>query len=257
MNPVVDSIITTLSLYRSLATATLISIEVHHGFQRIDVLNALEDLILTRRISVAGDTVMLVHKPWDDDALPQASLAVADAYRRKHHPTLGDRLVAPVMGAWRWCMDTFDRLRDRIMGGLCLLIITTFFTLGLCAAELPSWALPGMLARESSSYYTAAGTVVYRNQSVGEAGELGPFQMRRAAFDQVAESGETFERLAHDTAFAERLAVRYLHWLHRRYAKGDWFIAVGRWNAGPTGDYGVAWRYAKDVQKRGQRSVVR
>jgi hypothetical protein len=255
MTPAAESIITTLSLYPSLATATLIGIEVHHGYPREEIVTALENLQLIGRVRIDGASVSLVKKPWDDDLLPPASLAVADQYRRNHHPTLGDRLVAPVMNAWRWCMDTFDRIRDRIIGGLCLLIITTFFTIGLCAAELPSWALPGMLARESSSYYTAAGAVVYRDQSIGTAGELGPFQMRRAAFDQVAESGEAFERLAYDTAFAERLAIRYLHWLHRR--TGDWFIAIGRWNAGPTGDYGVAWRYAKDVQKRGQRSVVR
>lgn len=250
MTPVADSIITTLSLYQSLAHETLISIEVHHGYDRHDVLCALEDLILMQRVAVDGDSLSLIALP-EDEAVPQAALAIADQYRRDHQPTVSDRLCALLRRAWNWCVDTFDRVSGRIWGPLITLWVVTWFTVGLCAEEMPAWVLPGILDRESSSYRTGA-TIVYVDQSEGDAGELGPFQMRRAAFDQVKRSGEYFERLATDTAFAQELAVRYLHWLRAR--QPSWFDAVGRYNTGLGGHYPTAWRYAKDVQRRGERT---
>ncbi len=264
MTPVADSIVTTLSLYPSLSTATLIQLAEHHGHTRDAVFDALADLVLVGRVAIAGGSVSLIVKPWDNERIPLEALAAADACRARHRPTWRDRVMTCVMvcvaSAWHAVWSWIDRIRDRIAGGLVLLIVTTFFALGLCAGEprageqrasdLPAWALPGILSRESSSYYTASGAVVYVDQAVGAAGELGPYQMTRAAFDQVASGDDRFARLGHDVAFAERMAVRYLHWLHAR--TGDWFLAVGRWNAGPHGAYAVAWRYAKDVQRRGR-----
>jgi len=260
MTPVADSIVTTLSLYPSLSITTLIQLAEHHGYARDEVFDALADLVLVGRVAIAGGSVSLIAKPWDDERIPLEALAAADAYRARYRPTWCARVMACVASAWHAVWSWIDRIRDRIAGGLVLLIVTAFFALGLCAGEqrageqcasdLPTWALPGILSRESSSYYAASGAVVYVDQAVGAAGELGPYQMTRAAFDQVASGDDRFARLRHDAAFAERLAVRYLHWLHAR--TGDWFLAVGRWNAGPHGAYAVAWRYAKDVQRRGR-----
>jgi hypothetical protein len=206
-----------------------------------EITEALTNLILAREVTVGFDGRL--HLAEQPEEIPPGFLQAADEYRRikELSRTRCGRVLL-------WLEGIFPSIAP----ALILLVITGFFAIGLCASERPEWALPGILDRESSSRYTEAGAVVYVDQAVGAAGELGPFQMKRDAFDQVAESGEVFERLGHDTAFAERLAIRYLDWLHLR-SKRDWFIAVGRWNAGPHGDYGVAWRYAKDVQKRGER----
>jgi hypothetical protein len=253
--PVRDSIITTLSLYPSLATSSLVAIEVNHRYTRDEVLDELALMIIEQLVTLDGGSIRLV-KQIPEEPIPAEFLAKVDAYRRTRNPTGYDRVTVFVANVWARVTSWCDKFIGRILGGLACLIATMFFAIGLCASERPEWALPGILDRESSSRYTEAGAVVYVDQAVGAAGELGPFQMRRDAFDQVAESGEVFERLGHDTAFAERLAIRYLDWLHLR-SKRDWFIAVGRWNAGPHGDYGVAWRYAKDVQRRGRQAQTR
>lgn len=131
------------------------------------------------------------------------------------------------------------------------LVLVAFAPAVLPAVEVPRWVLSGILHVESRSYYAAHGPIVYVDQRVGEAGELGPFQMTRDAFDLVARQGEQFERLATDTAFAQELCCRYLCVLLRDFAGGDWFLTAGRWNAGPHGAISRAWKYAKRVQRAG------
>lgn len=123
----------------------------------------------------------------------------------------------------------------------------------LHAAEMPGWVLPGILMVESRSHYGTDGAIVYVDQRIGAAGELGPFQMTAAAFHLVAHQHEMamFERLRTDTAFAEDMAKRYLQVLWRTFADRDWFLAVGRWNAGPHGALHIAWSYAKRAQQAG------
>jgi hypothetical protein len=113
------------------------------------------------------------------------------------------------------------------------LVLAALLPSVLPAAEVPRWVLAGILHIESRSYFTTTG-IVYVDQRTGAAGELGPFQMTRDAFDLVARTGEEFERLKRDT-FSDR----------------DWFIATGRWNVGPHGSYKGAWRYAKTAQQAG------
>lgn len=95
---------------------------------------------------------------------------------------------------------------------------------------IPAWILPGLLAAESSSYYRADGTIHVTNRQVGSAGELGCLQVCQAAFNIVAQRGETFSRLAADSAFSEIIAARYLHYLYRKH--GSWVNAIQAYNAG-------------------------
>lgn len=120
------------------------------------------------------------------------------------------------------------------------------------SADIPAWVLPGILHIESRSYFTTTG-IVYVDRRVGADGELGPFQMTRDAFDLVARRGEEFERLKHDTAFAQDLCERYLHLLWSDFSDRDWFTATGRWNAGPHGSRKRLWAYAKRAQQAGGR----
>jgi hypothetical protein len=130
------------------------------------------------------------------------------------------------------------------------LVLAALLPSVLPAAEVPRWVLAGILHIESRSYFTTTG-IVYVDQRTGAAGELGPFQMTRDAFDLVARTGEEFERLKRDTAFAQDLCERYLRLLWSDFSDRDWFIATGRWNVGPHGSYKGAWRYAKTAQQAG------
>lgn len=122
----------------------------------------------------------------------------------------------------------------------------------LRAAEpMPAWVLPGILAVETRSHYRPDGSIDYVDRRVGAAGERGPFQMTRDAFDLVAKPGERFEELANDHDFAEALARRYLQLLWRTFSDRDWFVAAGRWNAGPHGRWSRLFAYAKRAQQAG------
>lgn len=117
--------------------------------------------------------------------------------------------------------------------------------------DVPDWVMAGILTVETGSHYDARGAIVYVDQRIGAAGERGPFQMTRDAFDLIKHAGESFEDLSTDLVLAESCCRRYLRLLFRAYADRDWFTAAGRWNAGPHGPWVRLWRYAKRVQIAG------
>lgn len=95
---------------------------------------------------------------------------------------------------------------------------------------IPDWILPGILMVETSSRYGDDGGIMVGTTRRGAAGELGCFQINRAAFTMVARPGESFSRLASDTIFSEKIAVRYLLWLKKRH--GSWVNAIQSYNTG-------------------------
>jgi hypothetical protein len=132
------------------------------------------------------------------------------------------------------------------------------FALCLCALAIgaqdqamPAWVLPGILAVETRSTLRADGTIAYVDRRIGKDGELGCYQMTRAAFDLVSRQGERFDDLAVDPAFATDCCVRYLQLLYRDFADRDWFVAAGRWNAGPHGRWSRIWAYARRARAAG------
>jgi hypothetical protein len=129
------------------------------------------------------------------------------------------------------------------------LLILLLFTAGAFAEAIPGWVFAGVLMRESSSYYRN-GEIVYVNRDPGAEGELGPFQMKRIAFDTVKKPGERFERLAKDQEFAERLFIRYMLWLRKHFQRSntDWMITLSLYRKGPF--YGLRIHpYAREVRR--------
>lgn len=119
----------------------------------------------------------------------------------------------------------------------------------LFSEEVPDWVIKGMAAVESSSYWTNEGWV-YVDKRVGKAGELGMFQMTRAAFNEVKRPGERFEDLKWDTKLAERTAKRYILKL-RANGKRSWRKALAIYNGGAGNpQYG----YADKVARAGRSS---
>jgi hypothetical protein len=98
------------------------------------------------------------------------------------------------------------------------------------AEDVPLWVMKGMAAVESSSYWTGS-EWVYVDRRVGKAGELGMFQMTRAAFNEVKRPGERFEDLRWNTKLAEATAKRYIIKL-RANGKRSWRKALAIYNGG-------------------------
>lgn len=182
--PVRDSIITTLSLYRSLATPSLVAIEVNHGYTRDEVLDELATMILLKLVDIQGGSMrLLVQIP--EEEIPAEYLAKADAYRRARNPTGYDRLIVAISNTWHRVWSWFDVIRDRIMGGLVLLVVTAFFALGLCAgesrwvvAEVTAYCPCGLCCGDSADGLTANMTRVDRVPYAFAADRSLPFGAR-------------------------------------------------------------------------------
>ncbi len=122
---------------------------------------------------------------------------------------------------------------------------------------VPQWLVAGIAARETRSHYEG-GALVYVDRRDGTDGEVGPFQVTPAAFDDVRRKGERFARMRSDWRFAEAIALRYLILLRKRYRQPDtdlgWLQVARHYNAGdnPT----LAHGYAADVWAMGQAAVT-
>lgn len=232
-----------LEEYQRLSIAAVVALNEQLGIEREATIDALTDMSLSHIVLVGPprtfderDTVSL--NPLY--VLPHGFVYMEDPSPR----SLWQRFTAWLRSLWRGQF-----------GAMLLLSIALLTVVAASAAELsgseamPVWVLPGIAARESSSYYDVDG-LVFIDREPGKAGELGPFQMKPGTFAGLAQSGELFSDLHNDMRFAELMTVRYLQVLYKR--TGNWFMAVGYYHTGPAGNYGQAWRYAKDVQRRGR-----
>jgi hypothetical protein len=100
---------------------------------------------------------------------------------------------------------------------------------------VPEWVLKGILMTESSSYYRKDGSIKYVNRTTGSAGDSGPFQMKKCAFDDVDKKGEKFSKLKTDTKFAEKKACDYLLYLYNNFANRNWDKTIMMYNQGIKG----------------------
>jgi hypothetical protein len=98
--------------------------------------------------------------------------------------------------------------------------------------SVPLWIRAGILMTESKSYYKADGTIKYVDKTRGRDVDIGPFQMRRIAFNTVKQPGESFWKLEKDTAYAEELACRYLLYIYNHAGKKSWITTIMKYNVG-------------------------
>lgn len=118
--------------------------------------------------------------------------------------------------------------------------------------QVPEWVRVGMLKTETHSNYNEDGTINYVNKKRGADCDIGPFQMRKIAFDAIKKHGESFWKLEKDTAYAEEMACRYLLYIYNSSGKKDWDRTVMMYNTGPTGlseHYSKGMRYLRNVKK--------
>ena len=100
------------------------------------------------------------------------------------------------------------------------------------------------IAKVETNSYLKDGTFYYVNQRRGRAGERGPYQMTRIAFDQIKQPGDSFSRLETDDYYARMMARRYLIWLYNNSARGNVALAIQYYNAGPNNS---SYRYYRKV----------
>jgi len=115
--------------------------------------------------------------------------------------------------------------------------------------NVPRSVLAGIAMQETSSYYTGD-VITYVNHRRGDAGEVGVFQMKRAAFAQV-HLLPLMAEAARDPVCAEFCAIVYLRWCYRQ--TGKWTQAVAIYHTGPDGDVEDGAQYARDVEALGRR----
>jgi hypothetical protein len=99
--------------------------------------------------------------------------------------------------------------------------------------KVPLWVRTGILMTETRSYYKNDGTIAYTDKRRGVDIDIGPFQMRRSAFEDVKKRGESFWKLEKDTSYAEELACRYLLLIYNGKGNKNWSTTVMKYNTGP------------------------
>lgn len=120
----------------------------------------------------------------------------------------------------------------------------------VCFAEVvPQWVITGIAAVETGSYFKS-GRLVYVDQRDGRHGEVGPFQMTRAAYEDIKGPEDSFTRMRHEPKYAEKMARRYLLKL-RAGGKRPWEEVVGLYNGGRR----VQWAYAERVKNVGMATL--
>jgi hypothetical protein len=129
---------------------------------------------------------------------------------------------------------------------MCLIIVLLFFTLGLCAQEMPKWVMPGLAKIETESYHNGA-KWIYVNQNRGTAGEIGIWQALPSTLREYKMSPSLFEQ---DNNYAESCVLQILQKYYSRC--GNWDEAVGAWRKGYHGRLSkTAKNYAKSVRNAG------
>ncbi len=112
--------------------------------------------------------------------------------------------------------------------------------------DVPGWVLRGIAAVETHSQWDPVTmTGRYVDQIDGRDGEVGMFQIRRAALRQVRQLAMRAQ-CRRDPVCAEFCTILYLRWLYVRF--GSWRLAVGLYNVGPDGDRDAAADYCRRVR---------
>jgi hypothetical protein len=122
-------------------------------------------------------------------------------------------------------------------------------------SPIPQWILVGILMRESRSYYDKNGNIVYIDKKNGTSGERGPFQITPIAFEQIKKRGEIHSKVKKDMVYAQEMTERYLMWLYKGPAKGNWDTAIRMYNGGPSKwRLSVTLEYLRDVKRVGNKN---
>lgn len=118
----------------------------------------------------------------------------------------------------------------------------------LHGVDIPPWVMRGIAAIETSSEWRDIDNITYRDRRVGEAGEVGPWQLSPAALRDL-KAYDKRDRIHSNVVLAESMTRA---WLLRCHTKaGNWFDAVVIYHVGPAGDRQRGRNYAERVKAAG------
>ena len=156
----------------------------------------------------------------------------------KVEPVVRARKAAPLADRYPWTC-------------LAVLLLLALSILAASSEEMPAWVLPGLIARETSSYVQQDGRIRYVVQSRGSAGEVGITQALPATLRQHGASPSLFEQ---DVSYAMRVTAQIL--AHYRAKAGSWESAVAAWRKGLGGrTRKTAVEYAESVRALGESAL--
>jgi hypothetical protein len=128
--------------------------------------------------------------------------------------------------------------------------------------QIPLWIRKGQLMKESSSYYSADGTIKYINQRRGgnnhKKGAIGPFQVLRIAWDHMRKmnpeffAGKYYSDMQKNLKLNEDVAAMYLLYIYNGRGNKNWEMTVMLYNRGPWGQIDSdAREYVRKVKQCG------
>lgn len=120
MNLLHETILITVSLHEGgIGHETLTLLTKHHGFDEVEILDAVELLIKRRRLGVNKELKLICLENAPEE-IPAGYLAAAEKYKEAKKATF-----------WDWFCGIFDCIKF----ALALFIITTFFAIGVCVGN--------------------------------------------------------------------------------------------------------------------------
>ena len=115
---------------------------------------------------------------------------------------------------------------------------------------VPRWILAGILYRETRSYYTSTGEIIYVNRIVGKHGEVSAFQITPRTRRHIERLLGIPHKSLTDQRLAELYAATYLSWIYCNKAGESWDTTIRMYNAGPNGPIyaGVVDSYLAEIK---------
>lgn len=105
------------------------------------------------------------------------------------------------------------------------------------AAEVPAWVLRGIASVETNTTWRDMGDLTYRDRRIGDAGEVGPWQLSPAVLRDLKVYDQR-SRIHADPVFAESLTRAWLLRLYR--VTGSWWEVLAAYNGGLRGRFSAA-----------------
>ena len=140
-----------------------------------------------------------------------------------------DRYLFPDQRPWyRRAIDWLRLNFSRYVGGLVLLIVVTFFALGLSAQEVPAWVIRGIAAQETAVHWHDIGQIDGK-WTKGTTGAVGPWHISLDVLADLKMQSKA-NRIHHDPVFAESVTRLWLQ--HLFSVTGCWNQTCAAWRAG-------------------------
>lgn len=120
-------------------------------------------------------------------------------------------------------------LVQRIWLHLAFVWCIGWFTLGLCASDVPEWVLRGIASQETGVHWTDTGDLNARTWPRGSTGAVGPWHLSLDVLADLKLSAHA-DRLHRDPVYAESITRLWL--LHLYSVTGCWHQTCAAWRAG-------------------------